>query len=345
MIYRIVCYPMQTDLARLQTILRQCAATQYPLVTSTLGHAVNTQANDQTKIGIIFAICAYSMWGFAPIYFKMLSTIPAPEVLMHRVVWSVFVLCFLVVGLRGIAKVRAAIVSAKVVKTLFFAGLLLALNWLLFIWAVNNNFMLEASLGYYINPLINVFLGRLFLGEVLRPLQKVAVGIAIIGVVLLLFTYGQLPWIALTLAFSFSIYGLLRKQVAVDSMPGLFIETLMMLPAAIIYWVWFAQVSGDFTQNATSLNILLICAGIVTTAPLLCFTGAARRLRYSTLGFLQYIGPSIMFCLATFMYDEPLSTARLVTFIFVWSALGLFTYDSVTAYRAQRKLKKPVEPV
>jgi chloramphenicol-sensitive protein RarD len=308
-----------------------------------IGHDVNAQANDQTKIGIIFALCAYSMWGFAPIYFKMLTAIPAPEVLMHRVVWSVFVLCFLVLGLRGIAKVRVAIASTKVLKTLFIAGLLLALNWLLFIWAVNNNYMLEASLGYYINPLINVFLARLFLGEVLRPLQKVAVGIAVAGVLILLFTYGELPWIALTLAFSFSIYGLLRKQVAVDSMPGLFIETLMMLPAAIIYWVWFAEVSGNFTQNSSHLNIALMCAGIVTTAPLLCFTGAARRLRYSTLGFLQYIGPSIMFCLATFMYDEPLSSGRLVTFIFVWSALGLFTYDSVTAYRAERKLKKAVQ--
>jgi chloramphenicol-sensitive protein RarD len=285
------------------------------------------------------------MWGFAPIYFKQLASIPAPEILVHRVVWSIAVLCLLIIGLRGIAKVQAAIVSVKVLKTLFVAGLLLAFNWLLFIWAVNNNYMLEASLGYYINPLINVFLGRLFLGEVLRPLQKVAVGIAIAGVLLILITYGRLPWIALALALSFSVYGLLRKQVAVDSIPGLFIETLMMLPAAIIYWIWFADVSGNFAQNTTSLNVLLVFAGIMTTAPLLCFTAAARRLRYSTLGFLQYIGPSIMFGLATFMYNEPLSTARLMTFIFVWSALALFTYDSVNAYRAQRKQKKAIKPV
>lgn len=293
----------------------------------------------------MFAIFAYSMWGFAPIYFKQLLSIPATEILMHRVVWSIGVLCFLVIGLRGIAKIRAAILSSKVMKTLLIAGLLLGFNWLLFIWAVNNNHMLEASLGYYINPLINVFLGRLFLGEVLRPLQKVAVVVAIAGVLILLFSYGRLPWIALTLALSFSVYGLLRKQVAVDSIPGLFIETLMMLPAAIVYWIWFADVSGDFSQNSTHLNVLLMCAGIVTTAPLLCFTAAARRLRYSTVGFLQYIGPTIMFCLAAFMYNEPLSTPRLATFIFVWSALALFTYDSVTAYRAQRKLKKVIQPV
>jgi chloramphenicol-sensitive protein RarD len=306
---------------------------------------VNSQATDQTKAGIIFAMCAYSMWGFAPIYFKLLSSIGAAEILMHRVVWSALVLCILVVGLKNIAKVRVAVLSFRVLGTLLVASLLLSVNWLLFIWAVNNDYLLEASLGYYINPLINVFLGRLFLGEVLRPLQKVAVGIAIAGVLILLINYGRLPWVALTLALSFSVYGLLRKQVAVDSIPGLFIETIMMLPAAIIYWLWFATASTSFVSNTTYFNILLICAGIVTTAPLLCFTAAARRLRYSTLGFFQYIGPSIMFCLATFMYNEPLTSARLVTFIFVWSALALFTYDSVNAYRVQRKNKKLVEPV
>ena len=306
---------------------------------------VSTQTTDQTKAGMVFAVCAYTMWGIAPIYFKQLSSIPALEILMHRVVWSAFVLCFLVLGLKNLAKVKAAFASPKVLITLLLAGLLLVLNWLVFIWAVNNDFMLEASLGYYINPLINVFLGRLFLGEVLRPLQKVAVGVAATGVLILLINYGQLPWIALTVAFSFSIYGLLRKQVNVDSMPGLFVETLMMLPAAVIYWIWFAEVSTDFESNSTHLNILLISAGIVTTAPLLCFTAAARRLRYSTLGFFQYIGPSLMFCLAAFMYNEPLSTARLVTFIFVWSALALFTYDSVRAYKSERKLRKAVEPL
>jgi chloramphenicol-sensitive protein RarD len=306
---------------------------------------VNAQGTDQTKTGIIFAICAYFMFGIAPVYFKFLDSIPAPEILMHRIVWSVFVLCFLIVGLKGIGKVRAAVMAPKVLITLLAAGLLLGLNWLLFIWAVNNDYLLEASLGYYINPLINVFLGRIFLGEVLRPLQKLAVGIATLGVLILLVNYGQLPWIALTLALTFSVYGLLRKQVAVDSIPGLFVETLMMLPFAVIYWIWFAEVSGNFSVNSNSLNVLLVCAGIVTTAPLLCFTAAARRLRYSTLSFLQYLGPSIMFCLATFIYDEPLSTARLITFIFVWSALALFTYDSVNAYRAQRKIKKAAEPL
>lgn len=306
---------------------------------------MSAQATDQTKAGMVFAVCAYTMWGIAPIYFKQLTSIPAAEILMHRVVWSSLVLCLLIAGLRNIAKVKAAFASPKVLITLLLAGLLLLVNWLVFIWAVNNDYLLETSLGYYINPLINVFLGRLFLGEVLRPLQKAAVGIAIVGVLITLFNYGQLPWVALTVAVSFSIYGLLRKQVKVDSIPGLFVETLMMLPAAIIYWVWFADVSTNFETNSSNMNILLICAGIVTTAPLLCFTAAARRLRYSTLGFFQYIGPSIMFCLATFLYNEPLSMARLVTFIFVWSALALFTYDSIRAYKSERKLRKALEPL
>ena len=292
----------------------------------------------QARSGALFALAAYSMWGFAPIYFKQLSSIPAAEILMHRVLWSGIVLAILIIGLQYIGRVTRAITSWRVMGILLIAGLLLAINWLLFIWAVNNNYLLEASLGYYINPLINIFLARLFLGEVLRPLQKLAVVIVIIGVLILLFSYGRLPWIALTLAFSFSIYGLLRKKVAVDSIPGLFIETLMMLPAAIVYWIWFADVSGDLSQNNASLNYLLLAAGIVTTAPLLCFTAAAKRIRYSTLGFFQYLGPSIMFVLATLMYNEPLSEARIITFIFVWTALAIFTYDSIRSYRKQRAM-------
>lgn len=293
--------------------------------------------SDQTKAGVLFAICAYTMWGIAPIYFKLLDSIPASEILIHRVVWSSLVLSFLVIGLRNIDKVKAALLSPKVMGILFLAGGLLGLNWFVFIWAVNNNYLLEASLGYYINPLINVFLGRLFLGEILRPLQKIAVVIVIVGVLVMVLNYGRLPWIALTVAVSFSIYGLLRKQANVNAIPGLFIETLMMLPAALIYWLWFAKVSSDFSVNSTYLNVMLVLAGIVTTAPLLCFTAAARRLRYSTLGFFQYIGPSIMFLLATFIYEEPLTNARIVTFVFVWSALALFTFDSLRAYKLDRK--------
>ncbi|MBT1451742.1 EamA family transporter RarD [Glaciecola sp. XM2] len=299
----------------------------------------------QTKAGILFAVAAYTMWGIAPIYFKALTYVPAAEILMHRVIWSVVVLVILIVGLKHLGKVRAALKSRRVIGTLLLAGFLLAGNWLLFIWSVNNNYLLEASLGYFINPLINVFLGRIFLGEQLRPIQKLAVGIAMVGVGLLVVSYGQPPWIALTLACSFSVYGLLRKQVAVDSMPGLFVETSMMLPVALVYYAFFATQTADLTANSAQLNTLLLFAGIVTTAPLLCFTAAARRIQYSTLGMIQYIGPSIMFVLAIVIYKESLSQARLTTFVMVWTALAIFTYDSVRHFHKNRPRKSTTRPV
>lgn len=294
--------------------------------------------NDKSlKAGVLFAIAAYSMWGFAPMYFKLLLDVPAMEILVHRIVWSVAVLVLLVVVAGHLPKVMVALKDKRVLQILLLSGILLGANWLLFIWAVNNDHLLDASLGYYINPLLNVFLGRVFLQERLRRLQKFAVGLALFGVSILVISYGQVPWIALALAGTFGIYGLLRKQVAVDSLPGLLIESVMMMPLAIAYWIWFAGDSSNMFENSWSLNTILVCAGIVTTAPLLCFTAAARRIMYSTLGFFQYIGPSIMFLLAVFLYSEPLDEARLVTFAFVWSALILFSFDSFRNYRLNKK--------
>ncbi|TRY33954.1 EamA family transporter RarD [Aliiglaciecola sp. M165] len=288
------------------------------------------------KAGVLFALAAYGMWGFAPMYFKLLMELPAPEILVHRIVWSVAVLVLLVWTMGQKNKVIDALKNSRVLLILLASGLLLAANWLLFIWAINNDHLLDASLGYYINPLLNVFLGRIFLAEKLRRMQKLAVGLAVFGVLVLIFSYGQVPWIALILAVSFGIYGLLRKQVAVDSLPGLLIETVMMLPFALVYWVFFTSELSNLFNNEMTLNLLLIGAGIVTTAPLLCFTAAARRIRYSTLGFFQYIGPSIMFLLAVFLYGEPLHEARLMTFGFVWCALLLFSADSYRAYSQQK---------
>ena len=298
------------------------------------------QAN--AKIGVLFAISAYAMWGVAPVYFKLLSDVPAAETLMHRVVWSVAILIVLVVSTKQVSQVITAIRDSKVMKILFVSGLLLAINWYLFIWAINNDHILDASLGYYINPLFNVFLGRVFLGERLRKLQKVAVALAAIGVSILIISFGQTPWISLLLAFSFGIYGLLRKKVAVGSLSGLLIESTMMLPIAFYYWYMYAGNASDMFNNSMSLNVILITAGIVTTAPLLCFTSAARRLQYSTLGFFQYIGPSIMFILAIALYNEPLAPEKLITFAFVWTALILFTWDSWRSYRNSNVKSLPV---
>ena len=297
--------------------------------------------NDKSvRSGILFAIAAYTMWGVAPLYFKLIGQVPAMEILMHRIVWSVVVLVVLV-GITGkFEKVKQAVFNPKVMQVLLISGVLLAANWFIFIWAINNNHLLDASLGYYINPLLNIFLGRLFLGERLRRLQKVAVGLALFGVVYFIVSYGQLPWVALALAGTFGVYGLLRKQVAVDSLPGLLVESSLLLPPAIVYWIWFAGEWSNMLTNDSTLNVTLICAGIVTTAPLLCFTAAAKRIMFSTLGFFQYIGPSIMFVLAAVVYDEPLDGSKIVMFGFVWLALGLFSYDSLRQYRKIRKALK-----
>lgn len=290
---------------------------------------------NKVRSGILYAIAAYSMWGVAPVYFKQIALIPATEILVHRIFWSVAVLVIFVIATGQYAKVKRALANKKVVQLLLLSGILLAGNWLLFIWAVNSGHILDASLGYYINPLLNVFLGRMFFAERLRKLQQWAVGLAIVGVSVLVVSYGQVPWIALILAGSFAIYGLLRKQAAVDSLPGLFIETSMMLPFALIYWAAFGGASFNLYENEPLINLLLISGGIITTVPLLCFTAAAKRIMYSTLGFFQYIGPTIMFGIAVFLYDEPLSDARLLTFIFVWLALCLFSFDSYRSYRTK----------
>jgi chloramphenicol-sensitive protein RarD len=214
--------------------------------------------------------------------------------------------------------------------------LLLAGNWGLFIWAVNNHHMLDASLGYYINPLLNILLGMLFLGERLRPAQWAAVALAFSGVLLQLIHFGSLPWIALVLAGSFALYGLFRKKLATDAIGGLFIESLLLMPLALLYWSQFADSPyADLTQNPLSLNLWLVAAGVVTTVPLLCFIGAAKRLQLSTLGFFQYIGPSFMFIFGVFLYNEPLDPSKLLTFGFIWTALCLYSFD------AWRHLRRP----
>ena len=293
-------------------------------------------SNHQTKSGSILAILAYSIWGFAPMYFKLLLEMPAEEILVQRIVWSVVVLAILIIVLRHRVKVAEGLRNPKVIATLVISGLLLAGNWGVFIWAVNNDRLLDASLAYYINPMVNVFLGRLFLGEKLRPLQRLAVTMSAAGVSVLVMSFGEVPWIALFMACSFGLYGLLRKKVSVDSVPGMFIETSMMLPFAVLYWLFFATSASDLTTLSIEVNLIIASAGLVTTVPLLCFTAAARRLQYSTLGFFQYIGPSIMFLLAIFLYDEPLQPERLITFGFVWSALVLFSFDSVRNHHRAR---------
>lgn len=296
------------------------------------------EQQQRTRQGILLAIGAYTMWGIAPIYFKSLSEVSPLEILSHRVVWSFFLLAFLLHLGRSWRNVRDTLTSKPKMTYLVATSLLVGANWLIFIWAVNANHMLDASLGYYINPLINVVLGMIFLGERLRKLQWFAVGLAAIGVLIQIVAFGSIPVVAIALAFSFGFYGLLRKKVSLEAQTGLFIETLVMLPAAAIYLLFIADsATSDLAANPITLNLLLIAAGIVTTLPLLCFTGAATRLKLSTLGFFQYIGPSLMFLLAVLIYGEAFTTDKAVTFAFIWGALVIFSFDGL---RHNKKSKR-----
>ncbi|MGP1128097.1 EamA family transporter RarD [Serratia sp. CY56464] len=291
----------------------------------------------QTRQGIFFALAAYFMWGIAPAYFKLIQQVSADEILTHRIIWSFFFMLALITLGRNWPKVRAACQNRKRLLLLAVTALLIGGNWLLFIWAVNNHHMLEASLGYFINPLVNVLLGMLFLGERFRRMQWVAVALAFTGVLVQLWQFGSLPIIGLGLAFSFAFYGLLRKKIAIDAQTGMLIETLWLLPVAAGYLFLFADSpTSHLSANPWSLNLLLVAAGIVTTVPLLCFTAAATRLRLSTLGFFQYLGPTLMFLLAVTFYGETIGQDKLVTFGFIWTALILFTLD---ALYTQRKLR------
>lgn len=293
--------------------------------------------SQQTRQGIFFALGAYFIWGIAPAYFKLIQQVPADEILTHRIIWSFFFMLVLLSISQSWPQVRQIFKDVKRLLLLAVTALLIGGNWLLFIWAVNSHHMLEASLGYFINPLVNVLLGLLFLGERFRRMQWVAVSLAICGVLVQLWQFGSLPIIALGLAFSFAFYGLLRKKIRVDAQIGMLIETLWLLPVAAIYLFLIADSpTSHLSANSLSLNLLLISAGVVTTVPLLFFTAAANRLRLSTLGFFQYIGPTLMFILAVTFYGESIGNDKLLTFAFIWAGLAIFVLDALYSQRKSR---------
>ena len=292
----------------------------------------------EQRKGAIFACLAFFMWGLAPIYFKMIQHVSAFEILMHRVIWSVVFLIVVVSVLNYWDKIKRILIQPKLILMLVVTSTLLGFNWGLFIWAINNNHMLDASLGYYINPLLNVLLGMVFLNERLRKLQGVAVALAFTGVLLQLISFGSFPIVAFSLATSFALYGLLRKKLQVDALPGILIEALILLPVALTYWwLMVPTETSNLPANDWLTNALLVSAGVVTTLPLLCFTGAAKRLQYTTLGFFQYIGPSLMFILAVVFYGEVFDAERVITFACIWSALAIFSWDSYHQSRKRRK--------
>ncbi len=291
-------------------------------------------ADIEYRKGVALAICAYCLWGFAPLYFKLLNQVSATEILLHRVIWSFVFMLILMQFIGGFAKLRALFRQPKQLGVLALTSVLIAGNWLLFIWAINNDHMLDASLGYFINPLINVLLGMVFLQECLRKLQWAAVSLACAGVLIQLISFGSIPVVSLGLAASFGVYGLLRKKVNVDAKTGLLVETAILVPVALLYLAMNLD-GTSILENSWQMNLLLMAAGIVTSIPLLCFAGAATRIPLSMLGFFQYIGPSIMFIMAVSLFNEPFDLEKGITFAFIWSALVIFTLD--LALKSRRK--------
>lgn len=297
--------------------------------------------DQQTRQGVLFALAAYFIWGVAPVYFKLIEQVPPLEILAHRILWSFFFMLLLVSVSRKWHQVRRIARTPIILLLLALTAVVIGGNWLLYIWAVNNHHMLEASLGYFINPLVNVMLGMIFLGERFRRLQWLAVLLAVCGVLVQLWQFGSLPIVALGLAFSFALYGLVRKKIAVDGQTGMLIETLWLLPCAAVYLFFIADSpSSHLPDNSLTLNALLVSAGIVTTVPLLFFTAAAMRLRLSTLGFFQYLAPTLVFVFAIVFYGEPLGADKLVTFGFIWTALALFIIDALYTQRKLRRVQR-----
>lgn len=293
--------------------------------------------NSNGKNGAILAVMAYSMWGLAPVFFKLLDHISPLEILLHRILWSVVVLAIIISVKNNWRAVIAVFKDKKNILLLMLSSCFLALNWWLFIWAINSGRILDASLGYYINPILNVALGMVFLSERLSRLQYLALALAFTGVLIQVVTYGSFPIVAFGLASSFAMYGLIRKTIKVDAVTGIFWESALLIVPAIIYWlVSEPTVTTNMFNNPLNLNLLFIATGLVTTAPLLCFVGAARRLNYSTMGFFQYIGPSIMFLFAIFVYQENMSDAKWQTFAFIWTALIFYSYSSYRTYSNNR---------
>jgi chloramphenicol-sensitive protein RarD len=299
-----------------------------------------TAERRQSLDGAFYATVTYSFWGLVPIYWKFVAHIPPLQMVAHRALWSLLALLPLLLVADKFQSFRAAAANRKLLLLLLCSSLLICSNWLGFIWAVNNKLVLQCSLGYFMNPLVNVVLGRIFFKEHLRPAQMFAFLLAVAAVIALTIQVGTIPWISIFLALSFSAYGAVRKVAPVESLVGLSIETMIASPFALFY-LGFCAMQGDLAYFHNSHSDLLVAlAGPVTTIPLLSFASAAKRLRYSTLGFFQYLSPTLQFLLAVFAFKETFTSGHLCAFAGIWVALGIYLIDSLVAARRARLLEE-----
>jgi chloramphenicol-sensitive protein RarD len=288
------------------------------------------------KRGTWNAVGAYVLWGLLPVYWKWLQHVPAPQVLCHRILWSFISLLAVILITNKRNAFKIVIFNPRVLRVYAMAAILISINWLTYIWAVNAGFIVETSLGYFINPLLSVLLGVILFRERLRPWQWTAIILATAGVLYLTFTYGTLPWIALILAVTFGLYGLVKKTAPLGSLYGLTVETGILLVPAIIFLIYSDRVGQGVIFHAGIISdMLLMGAGIITAVPLLLFSSAARRIPLSMIGILQYIAPTLQFLLGVFVYNEPFTVVKLIGFGIVWIALIIYGVEGYLVYRKQ----------
>jgi len=295
-------------------------------------------ADQSRRAGLLFGVGAYLIWGVLPLYFKLLARVSPTEIVAHRIVWSLVFLAALATLWRRWPAIRAAVTTPRIMMTLAVTALLIAINWLIYIWAVINGHVLEGSLGYYLNPLVNVLLGVVILKERLTRGQLLAVLLAGLGVSVLAVQAAAGLWISLALALSFGLYGFIRKIAPADALEGLTIETAVLAPLSIGWILWLQhRGAGGFAAYGAATDTLLIVGGAVTAIPLLLFNAAAKRLPYSTLGFLQYIAPSLQFLLAVLAFGEPFTRAHALCFAAIWAALAIFAFEGFRLGRARAR--------
>ena len=298
------------------------------------------------RSALVAGFAAFATWGLIPVYWKLLKAISAPEILAHRFVWTTLFLIVLLTWQRRWPELRDAARSRRSLLYCLASGLALSINWLFFIWAVNVGRVVETSLGYFMTPLVNVLFGAIFLRERLTRWQLISVLLALVGVLNLTLGYGKFPWVAVLLCVSFGLYGLLRKKSGTRPIPGLFLETTLLTPIALLYLLNLQRGGGlIFGPVPWSFALLLVSTGIVTGLPLVWFGHAARHLRLTTVGFLQYLAPTGSFFLGVFLYHEPFTRAHLITFTFIWTALAIFTVEAVLRWHSGREHAANVSPL
>ncbi|GAB2798642.1 EamA family transporter RarD [Halomonas shantousis] len=285
-------------------------------------------AGRETSKGVAFGLTAYTMWGCFPLFFALFEGVPAWEILIHRVIWACLFLVLVISALRRWQPIRQALTEPRRLGRVLACSLLIGLNWGLYIYAVEQHEVLQASLGYFMTPLVNVALGMLVLRERMSRLQGAAVALACIAIAAQLVMVGQLPWISLTLATTFGTYGLLRKQIPLDGLSGLFVETLVLFPLGLVAVAWLWQSGASHFGRDAMTTGLLAASGAITALPLLAFAGAARRLKLSTVGFLMYINPTLQFLIALAVFHEPLDSTQLTTFVLIWISLLLYSFSA-----------------